>query len=1462
MAFVGCISAAAGVVVAKLWTESEANEMDQRLEEVKRQALERSPAGIDPVVALRHLMEALDWSLANAGQHRLQSASDIVRECLNLPLREEAETRALGDSQHEELGRHLRKVRQLCSAPSQKRAPELRPQVHARRTQAASKGGTGSTGSTYDPDHGGTIQDKLGLSAALSYVVYEFLKLQHAARGCLQDTPRKSLRLALSSLAEHAAFAKGRTGEWMVPCKTKGKVHAQSWWRQSSCPEKDFRTAAVTVICILDAALSWSPLDLFGWMGKPEDVEGEAFDFQARRDEFGIVHIKASQPSQHSINSFLGHVISHGRSFVVAVDVLAALFHRRDMPNSETKRESVANFGSKTQTAVSARSCTMAQAWLKVAWIIVAGRCMASATPTLREALLTEAKHRLQDWFLNNDWRQHPPPDGRLDWPKREDGIQLQITTNNYVCDEESRIEPWEGIQLDKTHPPPRPDAIPITFGRFDVQNAEVIDVFNALADTKGEAEWDDLLMNGPGVTYLGDFPKEFARAAAVSFVARPFPDRQVFQWMVYNSTQNYDDMTVVYSTRRNAVLHQRGVEDEGWPAVQAQNCLGAYHVMALPQGGCHVVFTTMVNSHPPWPITAQFVFNIAWTKTAEYIEKLRARAQLLKRRRLAANTPASPVVPRWLLFDGMVPNKTESGDLFVEGVPKVNPPFQGPDYVVDVIQIDLLKDLERVIYSGGSSSMWLCALLVVALVVSAVVVRRRQRIRAWEPLTGDELETGLGLTPWKLEHLIFETYAHDVDAILCGEVRLSLPSPSETIAAGGTFTFAPSSGRLPQGLSSPPLAAAEFKPPPPPRPSHPSMPWTFSDHCFGWLQFARPVSAVPDQSPKEAALRSEKSPRITAPEFYLEIADDLPPTHQHKDTSDAVAEIHANFCAFQEQNQIFAPAAPVPLPVLIVTGFLGSGKTTLMKRLMNRRANLRIAALAHDLASKINIDASFLAAEVQPGLGKGEYLFQSSAWRDGDVAGLSGCACCPGFDDALGLAVKTALREGADRGLLDYLLLETSGAADPRQIVAALEVRFGPLARARLDRVVTVVDAERVLAEGHGWLDQKAQASCPSRRREEYQLQLAQLLVADVVLLNKVDICNDEPKALELLRQLCPHAKVLSCAFGDVPVPELLDVVPAPLSESTTVSHEDIPACWQVSASLESSRQNRALPGGLPAKFHHRVVEWSTRGGQSKPVQLTRFQSLLCLHLHRVRRWLRRGKGVLWVAEDPHAKWEWELSGQLRFSCRRAPNGFGGAAAFSSLVLIFADGVSEGDLVDTRLALSDLTVPPTEMAVTEEIVSQLQPDFEMLESTDQPDGCVRFRLTGHSFFNISKDLDISEPPYRIDLDALNRDLAQIVNAEKGAIFLATGEGFCRERGRRVLALLWPLGCLAQEGVPSPPSPLPAVLAAARAEAPTLLQRYFGHVTSCGRWHREMANTMQLHPKQIGQRSHAVNAAD
>ena len=111
------------------------------------------------------------------------------------------------------------------------------------------------------------------------------------------------------------------------------------------------------------------------------------------------------------------------------------------------------------------------------------------------------------------------------------------------------------------------------------------------------------------------------------------------------------------------------------------------------------------------------------------------------------------------------------------------------------------------------------------------------------------------------------------------------------------------------------------------------------------------------------------------------------------------------------QRNQIFAPAAPLPLPVLVVTGFLGSGKTTLVKqspglvrhffgtgmyrvtwfllqpwdavqrflspRLMKRRGNLRLAAVAHDLADTVNVDAAFLSSVAEVQRGHGFKMFQ-----------------------------------------------------------------------------------------------------------------------------------------------------------------------------------------------------------------------------------------------------------------------------------------------------------------------------------------------------------------------------------------------------------------------------------------------------------------------------------------------------
>merc|ERR1719195_1575752 len=126
----------------------------------------------------------------------------------------------------------------------------------------------------------------------------------------------------------------------------------------------------------------------------------------------------------------------------------------------------------------------------------------------------------------------------------------------------------------------------------------------------------------------------------------------------------------------------------------------------------------------------------------------------------------------------------------------------------------------------------------------------------------------------------------------------------------------------------------------------------------------------------------------------------------------------------------------------------------------MSERANLRVAAAAHDLATNINVDAQLLAKTPAP-----------VASRDGAVVSLNGCGCCDDFETAIKAAIKSALREGVDAGMLDYLLLETSGAADPRRLVTALEKNFGPCTRARLDRVVAVVDADQAALGGKSWL-------------------------------------------------------------------------------------------------------------------------------------------------------------------------------------------------------------------------------------------------------------------------------------------------------------------------------------------------------------------------------------------------------
>lgn len=131
-------------------------------------------------------------------------------------------------------------------------------------------------------------------------------------------------------------------------------------------------------------------------------------------------------------------------------------------------------------------------------------------------------------------------------------------------------------------------------------------------------------------------------------------------------------------------------------------------------------------------------------------------------------------------------------------------------------------------------------------------------------------------------------------------------------------------------------------------------------------------------------------------------------------------------------------PADRDPVPVLVVTGFLGAGKTTLINRILMADHGRTLAAVVNDFGA-INIDETILSSTGQP------------------IYGLkNGCICCTLQGDLL-RTLRTILAHDADP---DAIIIEASGVSDPRGIIEAL---FDPvLSQAvRLDSVITVVDAE-----------------------------------------------------------------------------------------------------------------------------------------------------------------------------------------------------------------------------------------------------------------------------------------------------------------------------------------------------------------------------------------------------------------
>ncbi|GKX60533.1 CobW family GTP-binding protein [Leminorella grimontii] len=184
------------------------------------------------------------------------------------------------------------------------------------------------------------------------------------------------------------------------------------------------------------------------------------------------------------------------------------------------------------------------------------------------------------------------------------------------------------------------------------------------------------------------------------------------------------------------------------------------------------------------------------------------------------------------------------------------------------------------------------------------------------------------------------------------------------------------------------------------------------------------------------------------------------------------------------------------PLPVTILTGFLGSGKTTLINHLLKNYPNEKIAIVENEFGA-VGIDGGLLE-------------------RRGDVEVIeltNGCVCCS-VRGELTEALKKLLTQ-RDEGKLSFerLLLETTGLADPAPIIQTFFVDDVLRERLMLDAVITLVDAEHA-----------------QKQLSEHRVAVSQVGFADRLILTKLDRIDEETKRLLLERLRAINARAVVC--------------------------------------------------------------------------------------------------------------------------------------------------------------------------------------------------------------------------------------------------------------------------------------------------------------------------------------------
>lgn len=306
-------------------------------------------------------------------------------------------------------------------------------------------------------------------------------------------------------------------------------------------------------------------------------------------------------------------------------------------------------------------------------------------------------------------------------------------------------------------------------------------------------------------------------------------------------------------------------------------------------------------------------------------------------------------------------------------------------------------------------------------------------------------------------------------------------------------------------------------------------------------------------------------------------------------------------------------------LPVTVLSGFLGAGKTTVLSHVLNNREGKKVAVIVNDM-SEINIDSATVQNDVSLSRSE-EKLVEMS----------NGCICCTLREDLL-----EEVNNLAKDGRFDYLLIESTGISEPLPVAETFtfadEDGVSLSEVAKLDTMVTVVDAVNFLNdyEEAEMLQDKGESLGEEDERSVADLLIDQVEFADVILISKTDLVepSDIERLTAILKRLNTYARIVPIHNGQVDIDAILDT------------------------QLFDFDRAQAAPGWLKEMRGEHTPETDEYGIGSfsykarRPFHPEKFYNLL----HNMEQYgkLLRSKGYFWLASRPEFAGQWNQAGGI----------------------------------------------------------------------------------------------------------------------------------------------------------------------------------------------------------------------